>query len=185
MLYFSLFAAFFGPQNLLMNAKATLQQITRRWKLVLGLCCLIALIVQFNTVVHPYLLADNRHYTFYLWNRFYGRHWSAKFLIIPAYAVALTLLQQNLHKMNASLSLLFLVGLLATVGMQSLIEVRYFLLPFLFLRLFSRDAKDKRYPIYLALELLFYIAVNVATFHLFFTKEIRWSDFSDVQRIIW
>lgn len=168
-----------------MNLKATLQRILRNWLLVIILCVVLLVVVHFNTIVHPYLLADNRHYTFYLWNRFYGRHRLAKYLIIPVYVVTLTLLQQNLHKMNASLSLLFAIGLFATIGMQSLIELRYFLLPFLLLRLFSKDAKDKRYPLYLGLELLFYIAVNVGTFHLFFTKEIRWKDFTDVQRIIW
>uniref|UniRef100_A0A914L2L3 Dol-P-Glc:Glc(2)Man(9)GlcNAc(2)-PP-Dol alpha-1,2-glucosyltransferase n=1 Tax=Meloidogyne incognita TaxID=6306 RepID=A0A914L2L3_MELIC len=27
------------------------------------------------TLAHPYLLADNRHFTFYLWQRFFQRHW--------------------------------------------------------------------------------------------------------------
>lgn len=141
--------------------------------------------VHFNTVVHPYLLADNRHYTFYVWNRFYGRHQLAKYLIIPVYVVTLSLMQQNLHKMSATLSIPFLAALFVTIALQSLIEVRYFLVPFLFLRLFSKDSREKNYFLLLGLECLFYVAVNAISFHLFFTKEIRWSDFEEVQRIIW
>lgn len=168
-----------------MNVAAALQQILRRWKLNVLLICALFLVVHFNTIVHPYLLADNRHYIFYVWNRFLGRHAVSKYLAIPVYTVALNLLQQNLQKMNVSLSHLFIIGLVATIGMQSLIEVRYFLLPYLFLRLFSKDAKDRRYPIYLGLELLFYTVINCGSFYLFFTKEIRWKDFSEIQRIIW
>lgn len=180
-----MFAAFFGPQNVLMNFRSAAKQLLTKWKWTVLMSVSLFLVVHFNTIVHPYLLADNRHYTFYVWNRFYGRHEWARYAAIPVYVLALTLLQQNLHKMNASLSVLFMGGLFATIGMQSLIEVRYFLLPYLFLRLFSKDARDKRYPLYLALELVFYVAVNAASFYLFFTKEIRWRDFTEVQRIIW
>ena len=168
-----------------MNLKGALQKLLKHWKVTALSACVLFLVVHFNTIVHPYLLADNRHFTFYVWNRFYGRHAMAKYLAIPVYLVTLCLLKENLQRLNASLSHLFVLGLLATIGMQSLIEVRYFLLPFLFLRLFSKDSRDKRYPVYLALELLFYIAVNCGSFYLFFTKEIRWKDFPDVQRIIW
>jgi alpha-1,2-glucosyltransferase len=30
------------------------------------------------TLIHPYLLADNRHYTFYIWRRLIARHWSVR-----------------------------------------------------------------------------------------------------------
>lgn len=180
-----MFAAFFGPQNVLMNLKPALQQLLRRWKLTALLALVLILVVRFSTTIHPYLLADNRHYTFYVWSRFFGRHDVAKYWAIPVYMVSLTLLQQNLQKLNVSLSYLYCMGLLVTIGIQGLIEVRYFLLPYLFLRLFSKDAKQRRYPIYLGLELVFYIFINFCSFHLFFTKEIRWTNFADVQRIIW
>ena len=41
--------------------------------------------VYFNTVVHPFLLADNRHYTFYVVRILMLRHWSVKYLAIPIY----------------------------------------------------------------------------------------------------
>ena len=43
--------------------------------------------VYFNTIVHPFLLADNRHYTFYVTRLLVLRHWSIKYLAIPVYFV--------------------------------------------------------------------------------------------------
>ena len=40
--------------------------------------------VHFNTLVHPFTLADNRHYTFYVF-RLLRRHWTVKYLVVPIY----------------------------------------------------------------------------------------------------
>ncbi len=48
----------------------------------------MAAAIHLNTVAHPYLLADNRHLTFYIWRRFFARHWAAKYLPLPAYIYA-------------------------------------------------------------------------------------------------
>ena len=42
-------------------------------------------VVHWGTMAHPYLLADNRHFTFYLWRKVIMRHWTFKFLLIPIY----------------------------------------------------------------------------------------------------
>ena len=39
------------------------------------------------SIHHPFLLSDNRHYTFYLWRRIYMFHPSVPYLLIPAYIV--------------------------------------------------------------------------------------------------
>jgi len=44
------------------------------------------LIVRFNTIVHPFTLADNRHYTFYVF-RLLLRYPATKFLVTPIYVV--------------------------------------------------------------------------------------------------
>lgn len=41
-------------------------------------------IVHYNTVVHPFTLADNRHYMFYVF-RILLRHWSIKYFAVPVY----------------------------------------------------------------------------------------------------
>ncbi|KAH9328963.1 hypothetical protein KI387_001071, partial [Taxus chinensis] len=54
------------------------------------ICCLITLVagfvsVRFFSLAHPYLLADNRHYPFYIWRKFIHAHWLMKYLLIPLY----------------------------------------------------------------------------------------------------
>ena len=43
-------------------------------------------IVHYNTVVHPFTLADNRHYMFYVF-RILTSHWSIRYLAVPVYFV--------------------------------------------------------------------------------------------------
>ncbi|KAH0543446.1 hypothetical protein FGG08_002211 [Glutinoglossum americanum] len=48
---------------------------------------LMLCIVRFNTIVHPFLLADNRHYVFYVFRWVLLRHPAAKYLVVPIYFV--------------------------------------------------------------------------------------------------
>ena len=40
---------------------------------------------------HPFLLADNRHYTFYVWQRIFRRHAVVPYLFAPGYLVCMWL----------------------------------------------------------------------------------------------
>jgi alpha-1,2-glucosyltransferase len=51
----------------------------------LGVCAAMALTVRLFTIHHPFLLADNRHYTFYVWRRVYMLHPAVPYLLIPGY----------------------------------------------------------------------------------------------------
>jgi alpha-1,2-glucosyltransferase len=37
------------------------------------------------TIHHPFLLSDNRHYTFYVWKRVFSAHPAVPYLLILAY----------------------------------------------------------------------------------------------------
>lgn len=51
-------------------------------------CVLVAyFIIRFNTIVHPFLLADNRHYTFYVF-RLLMRPWWMRYAVAPIYVLA-------------------------------------------------------------------------------------------------
>lgn len=52
---------------------------------------------------HPFLLSDNRHYTFYIWKRIYQRHWSVRFLVVPLYIISGWF---NLHAIGKSAMIL-------------------------------------------------------------------------------
>ena len=46
----------------------------------------------FCSYEHPYLLADNRHYTFYFWKNIYRQHELVKYLLTPVYSVCLLII---------------------------------------------------------------------------------------------
>ena len=48
------------------------------------LCAVMVAAVQYNTIVHPFTLADNRHYVFYVF-RILLRHPSIKIVAVPVY----------------------------------------------------------------------------------------------------
>ena len=77
-----------------MSSTTTLEQILncqrrdllpRAW--VVAACTILAgVLVRFNTIVHPFTLADNRHYTFYVF-RLLMRPWWVKYAVTPVYVL--------------------------------------------------------------------------------------------------
>lgn len=51
--------------------------------------------VQQYSLAHPYLLADNRHYTFYLWKRLLRKQ-AVRQGLVPLYVVGWALLMEGL-----------------------------------------------------------------------------------------
>ncbi|KAI9819312.1 MAG: glucosyltransferase [Thelocarpon impressellum] len=88
MLYIWVFFAFFSTPLLLpvvLDALASLR-LPRPSVLAffLGLACVS---VHFNTITHPFTLADNRHYVFYAFRWFLLRHPLARYVAAPGYLV--------------------------------------------------------------------------------------------------
>ncbi|XP_004520390.1 putative Dol-P-Glc:Glc(2)Man(9)GlcNAc(2)-PP-Dol alpha-1,2-glucosyltransferase [Ceratitis capitata] len=181
--YFSVFALVFGISNTLHEFRATLRWLSREKLILLFLFGLCVLVVKWNTLVHPYLLADNRHYTFYIWNRFYGRFAWFKYAMVPIYIFALALLHSGLQHMRTSFKLMFWLAVCLMLCFQRLLELRYFLIPFVLYRLHTQPLIKSRWAEWL--ELVCYVLLNALTFYIFLTKEIMWQNFKEPQRIIW
>lgn len=180
--YFSLFTLTFGSSLWIPKIVDGLKSILS-WKGIIGfiiLSALMVVVIYYNTIVHPYLLADNRHYTFYVWNRFYGKHMLVRYLLIPVYIFGLFVICNSLNGSIGS-KIFFVISTVLTICLQSLLEVRYFLIPFLILRLTSRHVSRK----WSLLEILINLVINYVTFTIFFTREIKWEDFDEPQRLIW
>ncbi|KAM3955068.1 dol-P-Glc:Glc(2)Man(9)GlcNAc(2)-PP-Dol alpha-1,2-glucosyltransferase-like [Aphomia sociella] len=180
--YFLIFYGVFGLPYVLGKLKSTFKLLFSNKIKVVGLALLFLAVVHFNTIVHPYMLADNRHYTFYVWNRWFGKYDFAIYATVPVYIFLLFSLFDNLRQQNCiSFLLPYSVSLFLVLALQKLIEVRYFLVPYIILRLrFVRPS----FKIIL-LEFVWYLALNSAVFYVFFTKEVMWKDFLEPQRIIW
>lgn len=182
LLYFLIFYGVFGLPYVVSKLKSTLKLMLRQKILVL-LCGLIfTLMVHHNTLVHPYLLADNRHYTFYIWNRWYGKYDHAIYTTVPVYIFLLFSIYDNLKDHNCiSFLLPYTVCIFLALALQRLIEIRYFLIPYIVLRLrFARPS----FPVVMA-EFLWYLIINTAAFFIFFERQVIWKDFDYVQRIMW
>ena len=108
-------------------------------------------VVRYNTIVHPFSLADNRHYMFYVF-RLLLRHPSIKYLVVPIYVgcawVTLTALggqptarrvaeQESTPEMGhrASFILIWLLATALSIITTSLVEPRYLIVPWLMWRL--------------------------------------------------
>lgn len=181
--YFSLFVVVFAPSLILTKFKAVISSILKYWYVYVYFVVLISIIVYINTLVHPYLLADNRHYTFYVWNRFFGKYNFARFVIIPVYLFTFATIWEHFKSDNLSIGFIVFYTFFAAVSLalQKLVEIRYFLFPYIFLRLHLNNVK----PRFIVLELVLHLIVNAVTFYIFFTKEITWSDYTEPQRLIW
>ena len=144
--------------------------------------CLMILLIWKLTYVHPYLLADNRHYPFYIWKKIYERHWTMKYLLIPIYYYASWATIKSLRETQSALWILLYVCCVAIVTVpQKLLEFRYFLIPYLMFRIHVRLQPC----LVLGLELLLYLLVNIFTIALFLYKPFHWESEDGYQRFMW
>ncbi|XP_032236244.2 putative Dol-P-Glc:Glc(2)Man(9)GlcNAc(2)-PP-Dol alpha-1,2-glucosyltransferase isoform X2 [Nematostella vectensis] len=189
--YFLAFTLFFSipllilPSNIIdfLNFLKTLvQRPLKLLKCILVLFCMAFLVYHF-TYVHKYLLADNRHYPFYVWRKFYARHWLARYLAIPVYAYTGFSLTAILSKKQQSIwQLLFWICVTLATVPQKLFEFRYFIIPYIFCRIHSPLASY----ISIVLEFVLYFAINFITVYLFIEKPFVWeNEPNQVQRFMW
>eukprot|EP00397_Hematodinium_sp_SG-2012_P027947 GEMP01029398.1.p1 GENE.GEMP01029398.1~~GEMP01029398.1.p1 ORF type:complete len:389 (+),score=55.22 GEMP01029398.1:113-1279(+) len=121
-----------------------------------------------SVVVHPFLLADNRHIAFILWRRVLHFDWVRQG-VIPVF---LSLFLPRWNRQTA----LFLTCTALVVCLTPLFEPRYFLLPCLAAVTFQRPTTRRTELFGLAQ----CVVVNAVVFGLFFGK-----GGPDGQRIIW
>lgn len=146
------------------------------------------------TTVHPFLLADNRHYTFYIWKKIISPN---RYFLIPLYHFVITVLIQKLAiRNNICIIVAYIVCTAISIVPSPLFEPRYYILPFLYWRmlvlyendeqLIPKEPKDMGKVIRLVVEFLWNLFVNIAMLYVFINYEFYWeSDPSVIQRIIW
>lgn len=154
--------------------------------------CAVFYIAKNFTVVHPFLLADNRHYTFYIYRRILSKP-IAKYLVVPVYHfftwLAPYLLSQNPIRSRVRLSpigiLAFLGASILTLIPSPLFEPRYYIVPLVLFRIFSRSQLTSNTTKNHLYEFLWYLFINALVFIVFFNYEFTWLSEPGIQRIIW
>ncbi|XP_074125569.1 dol-P-Glc:Glc(2)Man(9)GlcNAc(2)-PP-Dol alpha-1,2-glucosyltransferase isoform X1 [Sminthopsis crassicaudata] len=181
--YFFSFTLFFSFPHLLSLAKIKtfLQLVWKHWGKFVVLTAISLFLVWKFTYVHKYLLADNRHYTFYVWKRIYQRHECVKYLLVPCYLFAGWTIAESLKSKSIFWKMAFFICIFVVTVSQKLLEFRYFILPYIIYRL---NLPMPPLPKLLC-ELGFYIIINFVTFHLFLNKTFQWPDNVGIQRFMW
>ncbi len=136
--------------------------------------------VHFGTLVHPFLLADNRHCVFYIWRRIVNRTLWSRYALVPAYLYSAAALAARLAH-HGWLRVALLAGASCVVLIPAhLIEFRYFTVPFYLTFLHMRTPSTFALAAIVAL----FAAANAATVYLFLARPFAWADGS-IDRFIW
>ena len=140
------------------------------------LLLLINASIKYFTHEHLFLISDNRHYTFYIWSRLFKRYSLFRYLITPVYTICIVLLYFQIYDRSLLNILLLLICIILLTIFQKLLEFRYFILPYLLLRLSMNDRKSSK----LYLELFQAIVINAITLYVFCHRTFIWSTHPNV-----
>jgi alpha-1,2-glucosyltransferase len=142
---------------------------------------LAAAALAYSSKAHPFLLADNRHYTFYIWQRWLGKGAVYRCALLPVYVYTAWSVLHRVCTVRSKLWTLMLVCVTAAVLVPAeLLEVRYFTVPVLLVQLNS----PQRSQAALLSTAVACAAVNVLLVYVFLYKPFTWSD-GTVARFIW
>jgi alpha-1,2-glucosyltransferase len=133
------------------------------------------------------MLADNRHFVFYIWQRTIKRHLFAKYLAVPVYFASGWFV---LASLSYSQSAMFLLGIIVctalTIVPSPLLEFRYFVIPYILWRLHVSPEVSQGVRWRGVLEYGWYEMINLITLWIFVSKPFTWPSEPDkVQRFIW
>ncbi|AET37834.1 dolichyl-P-Glc:Glc(2)Man(9)GlcNAc(2)-PP-dolichol alpha-1,2- glucosyltransferase Ecym_2078 [Eremothecium cymbalariae DBVPG len=180
----------------------------------------IMLAIRMFTVLHPFILADNRHFTFYLMRKLIGRNRFFKYVVMaPIYHfstfVYLEVLRpstlyfhpilpvkiRNPADLPLQLSHITWTALIictfVTIVPSPLFEPRYYILPYLFWRVFVEVSPEPFFnepsqerivvgnPRRLAFEFWWFMLINTITISIFARYPFPWNTEPHLQRIIW
>ncbi|KAM7534911.1 hypothetical protein Aperf_G00000116400 [Anoplocephala perfoliata] len=148
---------------------------------------LFIILIHFFTYEHPYLLADNRHYTFYIWSRFFRRIPQLRYTFAPLYLVCASYVCPGLRGGLLSEFLTSMGFLLATslaIVPAGLIELRYFITPYVAWRLSIPPSLTESKAS--ALELFLNLGINFVTVYIFLYHPFKWISHPFTwQRFMW
>ncbi|XP_057459005.1 dol-P-Glc:Glc(2)Man(9)GlcNAc(2)-PP-Dol alpha-1,2-glucosyltransferase isoform X2 [Lotus japonicus] len=188
LLYFSLVSVLaLAPLHFTVTQAVELFQLFWKYRprcFFVGFIALIIgfLSVHFFSVAHPYLLADNRHYPFYLWRKVIMAHWSIKYLLVPIYLCSWLSIIHMLGKSQKKIWVLAYVLATAAVLIPTpLIEFRYYTIPFYFLALHCSKNDSQSW----LLIGMVYVGVNIFTMMMFLFRPFHWDHEPGIQRFIW
>ena len=129
------------------------------------------------SIHHPFLLSDNRHYTFYVWRRIFQFHVLVPYVLSPIYVVCAWAWYLRVGAKQTLLQTLALPLFAApTLLLTPLLEPRYFLIPYILLR--TQIVDMPQWAVWV--ELVWYSLINWGTMYVFL-----YMDREGVGRFMW
>ena len=135
-----------------------------------------------GTLTHPFLLADNRHYTFYVWRRIVNRAPWSRYALVPVYVYSGVAVSEGLAGGGRQQIERVLLAVIAAAVLipAHLIEFRYYTIVFYAVFLLSRTPSSTQ----MAVTAVIFAACNAATLYMFAARPFEWGDGS-VARFMW
>lgn len=138
--------------------------------------------VHLFSIAHPYLLADNRHYTFYIWRKVIQAHWMMKYILIPLYVYSWFSVINILGKSQPRVWVVSFVFSVALVLVPApLVEFRYYTIPLVILVLNSPVIGHGKLLVLGSA----YVAVDLFTLAMFLFRPFHWGHETGTQRFMW
>ncbi|KAF7975776.1 hypothetical protein HWV62_8587 [Athelia sp. TMB] len=157
-----------GVRGLVKDVRVRMFGGKGRFLFTMALSALMAVTVKLFTIHHPFLLSDNRHYTFYVWKRIFCLHPIMPYLFIPGYiACGWAWFLRVAQDQTLLQTLILPIFVLPTLLPTPLLEPRYFLIPYVLLRAQVVDVPSWG----LAAEAAWYTAINAVTMSVFLYAE--------------
>ncbi|VDO51566.1 unnamed protein product [Schistosoma margrebowiei] len=185
--YFATFCALSTPiqfVGFIVNSIKSFKNLVLSIFLLLTLLFVLIIIIslKYCLFIHPYLISDNRHYTFYIWRKIIYRNVSTYYT--TAYFVnTLFFSYRNIPFGPFIERLVLLVCTFIVVIASGLLELRYFLIPFALWRIFAFSHTHYKY---LLCEVLWNLLIVFITAYLFIFKPFEWPSEPGVyQRFMW
>ncbi|ODQ66631.1 hypothetical protein NADFUDRAFT_57500 [Nadsonia fulvescens var. elongata DSM 6958] len=174
--------------------------------LLTGLSLSFIAYIQLNYAIeHPFLIADNRHYTFYIWRRLIrpalglrddfssNRSKSLAYLVVICLLTHFSLwnmwtkLCNSKSSANVNTILALLGSVIITLAPSPLFEPRYYIIPYIIWRLSIGTATNhSKYNARLLAEWWWYMIINITTGYFFLMYPFEWaSEPGIIQRFMW
>uniref|UniRef100_A0A1I8A4T7 Dol-P-Glc:Glc(2)Man(9)GlcNAc(2)-PP-Dol alpha-1,2-glucosyltransferase n=1 Tax=Steinernema glaseri TaxID=37863 RepID=A0A1I8A4T7_9BILA len=181
-LYASVFVAFSSAPHFLSHFPGLLRHLLSHPFRQLLFLIPIFLAIHFTTMDHPYLLADNRHIAFYVWQRFFRRHELLKYVYAPVYLCCVTYALKSVRTVPRLVVLLATIASCVVLVPAHLLEPRYFIIPYAVWRLGVKTAHLWT----IVLETFFNVVVALTVLYLFYFRPFEWHNEPGVQqRFMW
>ncbi|KAF1768874.1 hypothetical protein GCK72_000687 [Caenorhabditis remanei] len=166
--YMILFCAAHTWTQILPNLLSHLSHLTDMKALCLQ--AVVAVLVYQFSYDHPYLLADNRHFTFYIWRRFLSNP-VMRATLAPLYTFSARFMSLSTPNIHVFHKFLFVFASLLVLVPAHLFEMRYYIVPYVIWRLATVNNRRKSL---LALELVSQVTLFSVVFCLFLFKTFEW-----------